>query len=56
MPYDACWMTDLRSSTPLHARALESLEYIRDTMERAAGFSAVPDIAFGIIIARRHGG
>jgi len=35
-------MTDLHGSTALHTRALESLEYIRDTMERAAGFSAVP--------------
>jgi hypothetical protein len=28
--------------SPLHAHAAESLEFIRATMERAAGFSAVP--------------
>src|SRR5687767_3069158 len=35
-------VTPRRPPTPLHAHAAESLQFIRATMERAAGFSAVP--------------
>jgi hypothetical protein len=35
-------VTHPSNPTPLHAHAAESLQYIRATMERAAGFSAVP--------------
>ena len=41
LPWDA--VADARRPPPsLHAHAAESLSYIRATMERAAGFSAVP--------------
>jgi len=31
-----------RRPTPIHSHALDNLDFIRSTMERAAGFSAVP--------------
>jgi hypothetical protein len=48
--------------TPIHTHALDNLDYIRSTMERAAGFSAVPGwggfwmgvSAIGTAVLARH--
>jgi hypothetical protein len=40
--YDCVVVKSAGTPTPIHTHALDNLDYIRSTMERATGFSAVP--------------